>query len=503
MKGFRRVLTGLLALALLLVSGCSSEAEPVSGSGVLPAESEPEKSTPPKVLTSVKIPYDPEDSLNPFTCTTLQNYYAAGLLYDSLVTLNEVGAAENRLAQEVTFDGSLCIVKLRTDGRFSDGSPVTSQDVLYSAGVAREAPRFSSNLSGVEQIYAPDNYTVVFVLLAPDHFFDRSLTFPIVREGTAEDPLPMGSGRFVLGESPDLLVRNDRYYKPGGNLRLVRLVDAGALLDQGMAVQEGTIDLMYTDLRGAADLSLGLSRRQVVLSNLLYLGVNTQRLRLTAEFRLAFSSLIDREAIIRRAYRGYAAEADSLIKQSFSTTVAAEESPLPETQEELFAALGLEERDEEGWRLYQKRRYTLRLLVNSDSPDRLSAAAILQESFQAAGIQVTLEQAPFEEYALRIAEGNYDLYLGEVRVPGNLDLVSLISPDPVLGPGCIRDEELLEVYRQVKAGEEELSDLDAALRRTMPVIPLAYRRGIIAFSPDFSANIVATEADIFYNIEEW
>ena len=66
-----------------------------------------------------------------------------------------------------------------------------------------------------------------------------------------------------------------------------------------------------------------------------------------------------------------------------------------------------------------------------------------------------------------------------------------------------KDEELLEIYRQVKAGEEELSALDAALRRSMPVIPLAYRRGIAALSPDFSANMVATEQDIFYNIGEW
>ncbi len=88
-------------------------------------------------------------------------------------------------------------------------------------------------------------------------------------------------------------------------------------------------------------------------------------------------------------------------------------------------------------------------------------------------------------------------------MPGNLDLLSLISPHPALGPGCAQDEELLEIYRQVKAGEEELSALDAALRRSMPVIPLAYRRGIAALSPDFSANMVATEQDIFYNIGEW
>lgn len=454
------------------------------------------------MLTEVRIPWAPEDSLNPFTCSSLQNYYAAGLLYDTLVALDMVGAPQNRLAQEVTFDGSLCIVKLRTDGRFWDGSPVTSQDVVYSALTAREASRFSAGFAGVLEITAPDNYTVVFSLSAPDRYFDRCLTFPIVKAETAADPLPVGSGRFLPRESGDSFLPHGQYYEPITNLRSVRLVDAGTLLDQGMAVAEGKIDLMYTDLRGAADLSLGLSCRQVVLSNLLYLGVNSQRLGLTAEFRTAFSSLLDREAVIRRAYRGYAAAAESPIKQSFSSTTAAADAP-PLPDEELFASLGLGERDSEGWRLYRNRPFTLRLLVNQDNPDRVSAAAIVRESFQAAGIRITLETLPFAEYSLRIAEGNYDLYLGEVRVPGNLDLLSLISPHPALGPGCAQDEELLEIYRQVKAGEEELSALDAALRRSMPVIPLAYRRGIAALSPDFSANMVATEQDIFYNIGEW
>lgn len=492
-------------LAVFLLAGCAAGSLPVSGSGESPppAPAEEQPSAPAASLSTVRIPWNPADGLNPFTCQTLQNYYAAGLLYDTLVSPDTVGNPQTRLAQEITFDGNLCIVKLRTDARFTDGSPVTSQDVLYSTTAAREAPRFAPGLSGVLEITTPDNYTIVFSLLAPDHFFGRSLTFPIVKEETAADPLPVGSGRFAPGGAEDLLVANDRYYNPAGQVRQVRLVDAGSVLEQGTAVRDGRIDLMYTDLRGAADLSLGLSRRQVVLSNLLYLGVNTQRLRLTTEFRLAFSGIIDREAIVRRAYRGFAAEADSPIKQSYSSTVAPGESVLPDTQEQLLASLGLEERDEEGWRLLNGRRYTLRLLVNEDSYDRLSAAAVLRESFQAAGIQVTLEALPFAEYSQRIAEGNYDLYLGEVKLPANLDLLSLISPDPALGPGCVRDEELLEVYRQVKAGEEELSALDAAFRRVMPVIPLAYRKGIVAFSPDFSANIVATEQDIFYNIGEW
>ena len=265
----------------------------------------------------------------------------------------------------------------------------------------------------------------------------------------------------------------------------------------------GRLDLLYTDLRATADLSLGANRRQVMLSNLVFLGVNTQRLGLPDGLRNVLSGLLDRSAIARRAYRGFAAAADSPIKQSYSSTPGGEEAPPQDALEAQLAALGYGERDAGGWRTYRNRPFSLRLLVNAGNPDREAAAAIVQDAFQGAGFRVTLEAVPFEEYTLRIAEGNYDLYLGELRITNNLDLASLIGPDPAVGPGCVRDEELLEIYRRAKAGEAELSALDSALRRVVPVIPLVYRRGIVAISPDFSANIVATEQDIFYNIGEW
>lgn len=512
----------LLSLALLL-GACASPSAP-KDSGFPEPPSAPSPSPEAASPTGVRIPYDPADTLNPLTCSSVQNYYAAGLLYDTLVALDMVGAPQNRLAQEVTFQGSACIVRIRTDARFSDGSQVTAQDVAYSAAVARSCPRFSAQLAGMLEVQTPDRYTAVFALSAPDRYFDRSLTFPILKEGTAgelqtagedeENPqtvvahredgaLPVGGGRYLLDASGTRLTRNPQYHTPVENIASVYLVDAGSILEQGKALTTGELDLMYTDLRATADLSLGTARRQVMLSNLVFLGVNTQRLGIPEELRSAFSGLLDRDAIARRAYRGFAAAADSLVKQSYSSTPGGEESPPPDALEELLSSLGYGERDDEGWRTYRGRAYALRLLVNSGNPDREAAAAIVRDAFQEAGFRLTLEAVPFEEYTLRIAEGNYDLYLGELRISNNLDFSRLIAPDPALGPGCVRDEELLEVYRQAKAGEAELSALDTALRRAVPVIPLVYRRGIVAISPDFSANIVATEQDIFYNIGEW
>ena len=144
----RRTLAALLALALLLCSCGAAEAGPAAPVPAGPSLPQTSSSDTAPVRT-VRIPYDPSDSLDPFTCTTLQNYYAAGLLYDTLVALDGMGAPQNRLAQEVNLQGAVCIVRLRTDGYFSDGSPVTAQDVAYSATIARRGPRYAAQLAGM------------------------------------------------------------------------------------------------------------------------------------------------------------------------------------------------------------------------------------------------------------------------------------------------------------------------------------------------------------------
>ena len=501
MSLFARSLSAALA-ALLLLSGCSGGEElPEAAQGPLPA-SRQEEAAP---MTLLRIPYHPEDTLNPFSCQTLQNYYAAGLLYDTLVALDTVGEPQNRLAQEITMDGSGWIVKLRTDARFWDGTAVTARDVVYSLELARGSARFAAQLSAVEATSSPDSYTVVFTLSAPDRYFGRSLAFPIVKEGTGEEAVPTGSGRFAPDETGAAFSRRESHYLPVETVERVELVDAGDLRQQGEAVLAGELDLFYTDLSGDVDLSLGLERRQVVLSNLVFLGVNSQRWGFTGEQRQAFSALLDRDALARKAYLGFGAAAYSPIKPSYSQGVSASSGAELDQEEQgaLLDSLGFGERDSGGWRTLNGRAFSPGILVNADNPNRAAAAKVAAEAFQAAGIDARVEEESYEAYLQRIAAGDYDLYLGEVKVPWNLDLLSLIAPDPAVGPGCARDEELLQLYREVKAGEAELSALDAALEEAMPVIPLLYRRGIVCYGEDFSPNLVATEQDIFYNIGDW
>lgn len=497
------LITRILALAgaLVLLAACGSAKEgPQSPSTQPPAaSSEPGGQSAPQV---VRVPYDPGDSLNPFTCTTLQNFQISNLLYDGLVTLDPTYQAQLRLAQELTQESHQWVARLRPDALFADGSAVTAQDVAYSCQLALGDSRFGAALAGVAGVQTPNDATVVFVLTRPDQFFDRALTFPVVKQGTGEQPLPVGSGRYTLDQETVSLTANPQAYPPVDHIRRVELVDAGDLEAQSEALLGGAIDLLYSDLRSDLNLGLGAGHRQVPLSNLLFVGVNSRGALGDARLRGALSGLLPREELGRKTQLSFASTAYSPIRPAYGGSAVTGTELRADQAGAALDGLGYDTWDQEGYRVAGTARLTLTFLVNQENKSRVAAAQLIAGAARQAGIHLQVERLPFQAYLERIAQRDYDLYLGELRVPYNLDLTVLLAPG-ALGPGVETSPQLLELYHQVKAGEAPMAQLDALIRQETPLMPILYRRGILWFSREFSANIVATERDIFYNIGDW
>lgn len=492
----------LLALALAL-SGCvpvppSDDKGLVAGVSSLPHAV-------PVSPEEVRLPWFQADTLNQFSCETLQNYYLAGLLCDPLVALDSQGLPSNRLALEIaTADQVQFTVTLRGDAIFSDGSTLTAQDVLYSLTLAQASPHFAGGLMGVASAEALGDSTLTITLSAPDQYFPRSLMFPVVKNGTGEFPVPVGVGRFLPQTENNALVRNNSYYNPVRNVKQVSLVPTSSLEEQSYGIMEGTIDLMYSDLQSNLNLGLGMGYRKIPLSNLIYLGVNHYKSWSSKTMRQVISGLIRREDLARRAYTGFAGVTSLPMNPSTAAT-ALDAADLEVHLDKQLAAL-----ESDGWALQEdgsRRRngipLSLELLVNADSGERSSAAEQIAEMLRQAGFQITVVTEPFDQYKARIATGNYDLCIAETRISYNMEIAKLILPTTGGEFPAPLFPALSDLYYQVRAGKAEAAELETMLREELPVIPLLFRRGILCFSRDFSANIVATEQDIFYNVGEW
>ena len=106
-------------------------------------------------------------SLDPIATSDNASIYAQLLVFDTLLrpskdaTKLEPGLAES---WQVSADGKVYTFKLR-DAKFSDGTPVTSKDVVFSLKrAASDASNWKRFFAAIETVEAPDDRTVVVKL---------------------------------------------------------------------------------------------------------------------------------------------------------------------------------------------------------------------------------------------------------------------------------------------------------------------------------------------------
>lgn len=177
------------------------------------------------------------NSLNPLFAITSSEKTLSRLLFTNLSTIDYSGHIGLGLAQSITPDtgGKTWTLKLRDHLKWSDGTPITNADVIFTAQLIQNPAVdsiYSSNLKNVKVSEKDD--AIIFSLPTPYADFISALDFPIVPEHilkTTEPKKliehdfssnPVTSGPFKLntiqtisadGEKIAYLVANPNYYK--------------------------------------------------------------------------------------------------------------------------------------------------------------------------------------------------------------------------------------------------------------------------------------------------
>lgn len=177
------------------------------------------------------------NSLNPFFATTSSEKVLSKLMFSTLSTIDYSGHVGLGLAESITPDetGKIWTVTLKPDLKWSDGNPITLDDVLYSINLTKDSTIntiYSSNFAGVTVERVDDS--LVFTLPSSYADFATTLNIPILPSHIlAEVPSskllehsfsasPITSGAFVFnatqsltndGEKIIYLTSNPNYYK--------------------------------------------------------------------------------------------------------------------------------------------------------------------------------------------------------------------------------------------------------------------------------------------------
>ncbi|MCY3657729.1 MAG: ABC transporter substrate-binding protein [Caldilineaceae bacterium] len=397
----RRLLRGAFLSALAVVLVACSVAAPAEDAGVA-AETGAE--TADGGWLRVAAAGWANDQFNPFFAQSLADYIGLWNVYDAVAWLEgaevRLGLAESVTPNE---DGTVWTIELK-EAWFHDGSPVRAQDVAYSLSTYANpelAPFFAPfffNLD-VANLDVPDDKTLVVPLHSPQgDFLERTLATIslVVPEGTVGGQDAIGSGPFKLeayeaGKSIRL-VRNADYWTGAppalDGLEVIIIDDANARLNalKGGEVEFATQITPAGALGEAGNADIVLQPAGVANSTVHSFAANTTMPPFdNPDVVRGLKLAIDRQALVDTVLLGYGEVGNDLIGKG-----------LPGYHQELPQV----ERDvEEARRLFASAGVVeLTMLTGEVTPGATAAAELLVQYLAEAGVALTLEEIPADQY---------------------------------------------------------------------------------------------------------
>ena len=110
----------------------------------------------------------------------------------------------------------------------------------------------------------------------------------------------------------------------------------------------------------------------------------------------------------------------------------------------------------------------------------------MQQQLARAGVTVTVIELPFADYESRLKKGQFDLYLGEIRLSADMHLRALLSPGGAASYGLAADSPAAAAYGSYLAGDKTLAAFCEDFAADLPYIPLCWRQGMAAFHRSLS-----------------
>jgi len=250
------------------------------------------------------------------------DYIRGTSVFSYLTRINQAGEAVPEVATEwePNAEGTRWSFKFRQGITFSDGAPLTAEDIIFSImrhkdeAVASTAKQLVENITSVT---ADGSDGFVVELASPDvdlPILVGLFQFALVKAGTTDFSMPVGTGAFTVEEfQPGLrtvLVRNPNYWKSGqpyiDRFEMFPIPDNAA---RANALLSGDVDLVL-ELRGngieeveksdVADVFVTESTRYTAIQAMMDRMPSSN-----VDLTLSMAYLIDRQRMLDTVMRGY------------------------------------------------------------------------------------------------------------------------------------------------------------------------------------------------------
>ncbi len=486
------------------------------------------------------LPLDYDQSLNPIKSKSALNQLVDCLVYDRLFEVDENFNVTSRILSDWYYSKSedspgVWVLKVKDGIQMHDGSTLTAADVAYSVSCV-----FTSGSTYYQQqigrVYSSAfNGEVYLATAGADNAqLPQRMSIPVIKSGSVGEDIPAGSGPYMYNEDRTTLVKFDGY-ENSENLPLdeVQLRPYRGMEELITEFESGLIDLVVNDPTGIYNMGYGgkNEKRVITTSNLHYIGFNSaSRFFRYDAYRYAMNWIINRDRIVSDTLDGNAVATVFPIHPNsslYDTELAAQYSYDPARCLMELERGGCRDLDADGMLEFalsgMKVDVEINFVVCADNAAKVQEARKIAEDMEAIGLYVNLRELTWKNYVAALKTGyidsdaenpeiQVDMYLAEVALTGDWDILTLISgdweEDGTLNYGGWDISELqLLTESYLGANDDDrataVRDWLQYLTTTTPILPVCFETRDVISHLGVIYGMSPTQYDVFNNFAAW
>lgn len=498
----KRLLAFILCLLVCNLWGCSTEDTPYvpTGNGLADDEYAIQDTTSPEGESAEQelvLVYYPDKTMNPYTCTDFTNRALFSLIYQGLFTVDSDYNVHPILCSSYVVADDMRTYEFYIDNAtFSDGTPVTVDDLYSSLEAARVSKVYKGRFQYVRSLRKNDNGGITIQLGTPYENFPILLDVPIVKASEIYADRPLGTGPYYLEDSNSgmrLRKRTDWWCETemavtASSITLreaesaTQIRDAFEFSDVGLVCANPGVD-SYADYR--CDYELWDCENGVFL----YIVCNMEsKIFSVPSVRSALTHAIDRDRIVSKFYKGYA----------HSATLPA--SPLsPYYNQRLASEYGY---DPTKFIQALNDNYLsgspIRILVNKHDTLRLRIAREIGKMMTDCGLVVEMIETTGDDYYYYLYVKSFDIYVGQTRLSHNMDLTAFFGPNVSMDYGGITDAAIYAMCREALANKGNYINLHKMVADDGRLCPILFQTYSIHATRGLLTGLSPARDQVFY-----
>ena len=497
-----------LSLMFGLFAGCTGrDAYVPTGHGLsdqVPADEdgdgqpdEPLKPTAPPNDEGFTLAYYEDEGFNPYTCASFQNRMVFSLLYQGLFSVDRDYRPVPILCKSYTVSADLRDHTFELEpATFSDGTPMTVDDVVESLHAARENDYYRGRFDGITAMYALSDGTLRIETDTAYENLPLLLDVPIVKKDQLEAEMPLGTGPYSLAQTPSGLtmkLRPDWWCQTELPLTspsiLLQPFQSPARIRDGFEFDSVGISISDPGAASYAEYRCDYELWEAETGIFLYLASNTASdVFSNSSVRAALTFAVDRYELLEKSYHGFGAVATlpaSPGSPIYDRGLASKVSFEPERFKTAVEDAGLT-----GQKIV--------LLVNKKDSVRLQTARMIAETLTDCGLVVELLEEGGYRYGEKLKTDEWDLYLGQTKLSPNMDLSAFFAPYGNMSYGDMDDTAAYEMAQEALENSGNFYNLHQLVLQDGQLVPILFRTYAVYARRGLAESLQPARDNIFF-----